>query len=74
MNSFFSDPRFHIVGIPILFVIIGVLANRLGRKDNDNSPPQNLWAVGTTLLLMSLGTVFADMRTAIHTDISCHLG
>jgi hypothetical protein len=50
--------------IPLLLMLVGVFARRLGRRDGDNSPRRNDWAVGTTVLLMLLGTVVADFRTA----------
>lgn len=47
--------------VPILFLVVGVLANRLGRKDGDSSPPLNLCAAGTSILLMSLAATFTDL-------------
>jgi hypothetical protein len=56
-----SNPAFHIVGVPLIFALIGVFANRLGRRDNDDEPEINDWAVGTTILLTLLGTIAADL-------------
>jgi hypothetical protein len=50
--------------IPLGLMIVGVFARRLGRRDGDNSPRRNDWAVGTTMLLMLLGTVVADIPSA----------
>jgi hypothetical protein len=60
--------------VPILFVLVGVLANRLGRRDSDISPMRNFWAVGTTVFLMSLGSVAADTRNASSADLNKYLG
>ncbi len=74
MKQILSNPAFHIFGVPIIFVIIGALANRLGRRDGDTSPLKNLWAVGTIVFLMSLGSVAADIRSAPATDLLSYLG
>jgi hypothetical protein len=47
-----------------MLMMVGVFAKRLGRRDGDNSPRSNDWAVRTTILLMLLGTVLGDLRTA----------
>jgi MFS family permease len=60
--SILSNPWFHVIGIPIIFVFIGVFANRLGRRSNDESPMKNDWAIATTVLLMALGAIAADLR------------
>lgn len=48
--------------VPLLLLLVGVFARRLGRRDGDKSPRGNDWAVGTTLLLMVLGTILGDIR------------
>jgi hypothetical protein len=63
MQQFLSDPITQAIAIPMVFVLIGVLANRLGRRDGDDSPRRNDWAVGTTLLLTTLGVVASDLPT-----------
>ncbi|HEY3138589.1 MAG TPA: hypothetical protein VGL29_21370, partial [Blastocatellia bacterium] len=49
-------------GIPLLLMLVGVFAKRLGRRDGDDSPRINDWAVGTTILLMVLGAALVDLR------------
>jgi hypothetical protein len=48
---------------PLIFLVMGVFANKLGRKDGDDSPRRNDWAVSTTVLLMTFGKVTADLLT-----------
>ncbi len=74
MSKVLSNNLFHALAMPVLFVLVGVLANRLGRRDGDNSPMRNVWAVGTTVFLISLGAVAADIRNAISTDLNKYLG
>ncbi len=62
--AFATSFWFQVVGIPIVLMLIGVLATGLGRRDGDDSPRLNDWAVGTTLLLMVLGTILGDIGTA----------
>jgi hypothetical protein len=50
-----------------MLLMVGVMARRLGRRDGDPIPRRNDWAVGTTLLLMVLGTIVADLRTPTRT-------
>lgn len=59
-----SSTGFHIFGIPLILVFIGVFANRLGRRDGEKSPPLNDWAVGTLILLTALGSISSDLPTA----------
>ena len=47
--------------VPLVFVVIGVLASRLGRRDNDSSPMRNHFAVATSVILMSLATAISDL-------------
>ena len=47
---------------PLIFVVIGILANRLGRKDGDNTPALNYFAVGTSVLIMSLASILSDIQ------------
>ncbi len=63
MQTVLSNPWFHIVVVPIAFVLVGASASSLGRRDGDTSPQRNNWAVGTTLLLMTIGTIAADLHT-----------
>lgn len=48
--------------IPLVFVAIGVFANRLGRQDGDSTPRINYFAVGTTVFIMSLATILAEVK------------
>jgi hypothetical protein len=56
-----KNPWVQVVAVPLTLLIIGVLARRLGRRDGDPSPRRNDWAIGTTLLLMALGTILGDL-------------
>ena len=47
---------------PLVFVAVGVYANRLGRKDGDETPKINYFAVGTSVFIMSLATILADIH------------
>jgi hypothetical protein len=64
MQDLLAAPSFHIIGVPLIFVLIGVFANRLGRRDGDDAPKLNEWSVGTTTLLTALGAIAADLPTA----------
>jgi hypothetical protein len=64
MQNLLATPAFHIIGVPLIFVLIGVFANRLGRRDGDDAPKLNDWSVGTTTLLTALGAIAADLPTA----------
>jgi len=69
-ESIFKSPWFQNLVVPIIFLVIGILANRLGRKDSDKTPLVNLWAAGTTILLMSLVATISDLGRANVTDIT----
>lgn len=62
-HEIIAHPLFQIFGIPAIFLLIGVFAKQLGRRDGDVSPHRNDWAVATTVLLMTLGVIAADLRT-----------
>jgi len=47
---------------PLIFVTVGIYANRLGRKDGDDTPKINYFAVGTSVFIMSLATILADIH------------
>jgi hypothetical protein len=51
--------------LPVLFLIVGVLARRLGRRDGDDTPRPNDWAAATSVLLMNLGKVSGDLIEAV---------
>jgi hypothetical protein len=50
---------------PLVFLVIGVFANKLGRRDGDDSPRRNDWAVSTTVLLMTFGKVTGDLLVRV---------
>ena len=50
-----------VICLPLLFAAIGVLAKRLGRRDGDDSPLRNDWAVGTSVSLMTFGKIASDL-------------
>jgi len=62
MAGVFANPWFQVVAVPVILMFVGVLARRLGRRDGDDSPGMNDLAVGSTLLLMALGTILGDLR------------
>lgn len=62
MRNWASNPWTQVAAIPFFLMVIGVMARRLGRADRDSSPRRNDLAVGTTLLLMSLGTILGDIH------------
>jgi hypothetical protein len=64
MGKIVASAWFQVAVVPLMLMMVGVFAKRLGRRDGDNSPRSNDWAVGTTILLMLLGTVLGDLRTA----------
>lgn len=75
IEDLLATSSFHIVGVPLIFVLIGVFANRLGRRDGDKAPSVNDWSVGTTTLLTALGAIAADLPNATPTgDFSSFAG
>lgn len=64
MEKIVASAWFQVAIVPLILTTIGVFARRLGRRDGDDSPRSNDWAVGTTVLLMLFGTVLGDIRTA----------
>ena len=54
-------PEFHVLGVPLFLMFVGVLANRLGRADGDDTPKINDLAVGTLVLLTALGVVAGSL-------------
>ncbi|HLH48995.1 MAG TPA: hypothetical protein VKV96_06620 [Roseiarcus sp.] len=61
MAAVVGSTWFQVGVIPLALMIVGVFANQLGRRDGDDSPRRNDWAVNTTLLLMVLGTILGDL-------------
>lgn len=64
MSAVIASPFVQIVAIPVVLLLVGVLARRLGRRDGDKTTRKNDWAVGTTLLLMALGTILGDLQNS----------
>lgn len=48
--------------VPSALLIVGVLCRRLGRRDGDEPPGRNDWAVATAIFLMLLATVVRDIQ------------
>jgi hypothetical protein len=71
LHSIIANRDFQVFGVPVIFMSIGIFAKRLGRRDGDSSPQRNDCAVATTVLLMTLGVVVADLRapTAVASDL-----
>jgi hypothetical protein len=65
MANIVASGWFQVGVIPIALMIIGVFANRFGRRDGDDSPRINDWAVNTTILLMVLGTILGDIGSTL---------
>ena len=61
VNPVIMNPWVQVAAVPLVLMLIGVLARRLGRRDGDDTHRANDWAVGTTLLLMALGTILGDL-------------
>ena len=55
---------FQAIAIPIAFLLIGVYAKRLGRRDGDDAPRLNDWAVATSILLLQ-GVFLSDVFSVI---------
>jgi hypothetical protein len=56
MGNIVASAGFQVAAVPLVLMLVGVFAKRLGRRDGDESPRRNDWAVGTTVLLMLLGS------------------
>jgi len=61
MIAIIKSAFFQIAVVPLALMVVGVFANQLGRRDGDDSPTRNDWAVNTTLLLMVLGAILGDL-------------
>lgn len=61
MSNFLSSDVFNTYLLPLVFVLLGVLANMLGKKDGQQHDFSTDLAVGSTVFLLSISTVFADM-------------
>ena len=73
MGKLFASATFQTFGVPIVFVVTGILAKGLGLRDGDSSPKRNLCAIATSVFLMSFGTILTDMRKADPPQIPDHI-
>jgi hypothetical protein len=55
------SPLHESIILAIVFVSFGVLVKFAGRRDNDPSPKRNEFAVSTSVSLMTLSKIFADL-------------
>ena len=60
IHDIFTNPCFHAIAVPIIFVFIGVGANLLG--DASDFIERDHFAVGTNLFIMMFATIIADIR------------
>lgn len=60
-HEFVKGPIFQVLVVPLVLMAIGVFAAWLGRRDGDDSPKHNDWAVNSTLFLMVIGTILGDL-------------
>jgi hypothetical protein len=63
MRDVLTSHWFQVGGIPLILMVLGVTAKRLGRRDGDDSPHLNDCAVGTSIFLMLLGADLTDFRS-----------
>lgn len=62
MNAAFNtDQLLQVITLPIMFVVIGMLAKRLGKRDGDDAPRINDWAVSTSIILMTFSKIAGDL-------------
>jgi hypothetical protein len=59
--SLSANEWLQILLLPLSFAAVGVLAKKLGRRDGDDSPHINDWAIGTSVVLMTFGKIMADL-------------
>jgi hypothetical protein len=75
MRDPFANAAVQLLGYPLMLTLVGMYTRRLGRRDGDASPRRNDWAIGTTLLFMTLGVVVSDIRVApMEADVSPGIG
>lgn len=75
MKDPFANAWVQLLAYPLLLTVVGMYTRRLGRRDGDASPRRNDWAIGTTLLFVTLGVVVSDIRVApVQTDVSPGVG
>lgn len=64
MSDFLSSDGFNTYILPLIFVGLGILVNMLGKKDGLRHDFSNDFAVGSTVFLLSISTVFSDMHSS----------
>lgn len=62
------------IATPLVFIGVGIYANRLGRKDGDDTPGINFFAVGSSVLIMSLATILADIHINVAGNLEGNFG
>lgn len=61
IRNFVTSRPFYYLGVPLVFVILGILAKWLGRRDHETALHRNELAVGTSVFVMTTGKVFSDL-------------
>lgn len=74
MAEFLKSTLFGSYVLPLIFVILGVVVNLLGRRDNSRHIFRNDLAVGSTVCLLSISTVFSDVHYASSDQLAEFLG
>lgn len=64
MSNFLSSDLFNTYLLPLVFVGLGILVNMLGKKDGQEHDFSTDLAVGSTVFLLSISTVFSDMHAS----------
>jgi hypothetical protein len=60
VQRIFASDGFSFIGVPLIFVVLGVLSKWIGRRDGDTAPHRNELAVGSSVMLMTTGKIIAD--------------
>lgn len=63
ITTIVKSREFQIIGAPICFSFIGIYSRKLGRRDGDDTPKQNDWALSTTILLMCVSVILTDVKS-----------
>jgi len=70
MTKTLSAPWFQIAVVPLFLMMIGMFARRLARRDGDNSPARNDFAIGTTIILLLFGIAVGDVGRATPAELA----
>ena len=70
MTAFLSSNIFNTYLLPLVFVSLGILTNLLGKKDGAEHRFSNDLAVGSTVFLLCISTVFADIHAVRQSNSS----